>query len=78
MSSGMRSEGSPKTFFPTGKLIGSSRLLFCWLEASDGRKGVPKPAVTSLPARRGGRVSPPICQMEHVKGQPAEQRRQQA
>lgn len=53
----MRSEGSPKMFFPTGKLIGSSRLLFCWLEASGGRKGVPKPAVTSLPARRGKGVT---------------------
>lgn len=51
----MRSEGSPKMFFPTAKLIGSSRLLFGWLQASDGRKGVPKPAVTSLPARRGGK-----------------------
>lgn len=53
----MRSEGSPKTFFPTGKLIVSSRLLFCWLEASVGRKGVPKPALTSLPACRGKGVT---------------------
>lgn len=53
----MRSEGSPKMFFPAGKLIGSSRLLFCWLQASEGRKGIPKPAVTSLPAQRGKGVS---------------------
>lgn len=38
MSSRMLLEGSPETFFPTGKLIGSSRLLCCWLEASGGRR----------------------------------------
>lgn len=37
-SSRTGSEGSPKMFFPTGKLIGSSRLLCCWLEASGGRR----------------------------------------
>lgn len=77
LSSRTHSEGSPKMFFPTGKLIGSSRLLFCWLEASEGRKGIPKPASQAY-QHGGGRVSAPICQMEHVKGQPAEQGRQQA
>lgn len=61
-------------FFPTGKLIGSSRLLHCWLEAR-WEEGIPKPAQGY---QCGGKVSSPICQMEHVKGQPAERGRQRA
>lgn len=74
MSSRTRSEGSPEMFFPTGKLIGSSRLLRCWLEAR-WEEGIPKPAQGY---QCGGKVSSPICQMEHVKGQPAERGRQRA